>query len=113
MLLTYIWKNVGCLDDKFIIRFLLGLNAVLSGHITAGQFMVGKLENAFFITCLGANPANFVQPGTPLKVGKSLSNLALPDSDPVEIICQSEFIFLSIMQYRTASKVKIEHIYLN
>ena len=68
ILLAFIWKNVGLLDDFFIMRFLLVANSLLAGHFAAGHYLVDSYKKPSYIICVGANPNKFEETTMPVKV---------------------------------------------
>ena len=67
ILLSFVWKNVGTLDDSLIMRFLLVANSILAGHFAAGHYLVDSYKKPFYIICVGANPNRFEETAMPAK----------------------------------------------
>ena len=58
LLMGYIWKNVGYLNDDFILFFIFLINTLLGVYVGAIILFLDAHKNPFYILCVGHNRAD-------------------------------------------------------
>ena len=59
LLMGYVWKNVGYLNEEFILFSIFLINTILGLYVGAIILFLGAYKNPIYIVCRGHNPADY------------------------------------------------------